>query len=108
MVCDRSRRQFVSSMIHTDTSEKIMLRSLKWTDQSILPCLFTANLSQRDVRLTKSEFIIVARQYVFLPPLKNDQGEVIESKCGCDENHKDLKQTETLKNLPKGNFSRIL
>src|SRR6185437_11755895 len=50
---------------------------------SILSNLFTANLTQKDVRLTKTEFTIVARQYVCLPPLKNNVGEVKEFKCGC-------------------------
>ena len=50
---------------------------------SLLSSLFTARLTQKDTRLTKTEFIIAARQYVLLPPLKNHAGDVFDEKCGC-------------------------
>ena len=84
VVCCRANSQFVKTMVHTDTSEKILLRSLKVPGRSILPNLFTANLAQRDVRLTKSEFVIVARQFTCLPPVKNDECDVITHPCGCE------------------------
>lgn len=84
VVCRRANSQFVKTTVHTDTSEKILLRSLKFPGHSILPNLFTANLSQRDVRLTKSEFVIVARQFTCLPPVKNDECDVIMHPCGCE------------------------
>ena len=46
--------------------------------------LFTARLTQHDTRLTKTEFIIAARQFVLLPPLKNIAGDILEFKCGCE------------------------
>jgi len=79
-----TKAQFVSMTLHTDVSEKIMLHTLKRSGISILPSLFTANLSQRDVRLTKSEFVVVARQFACLPPVKNDECDVITHVCGCE------------------------
>lgn len=84
LVCLRAQRQFYESLDHTDTSEKIALLSLRIPGHSVLSRLFTANLCQQDVRLTKSEFTIAARQFIFLPPLKNRSGTVVESKCGCE------------------------
>jgi hypothetical protein len=50
---------------------------------SVLSSLFTARLTQKDTHLTKTEFTIVARQYVLLPPLKNNVGDVLDCRCGC-------------------------
>jgi hypothetical protein len=50
---------------------------------SVLSNLFTARLTQKDTHLTKTEFTIVARQYVLLPPLKNNVGDVLDCRCGC-------------------------
>jgi Reverse transcriptase (RNA-dependent DNA polymerase) len=68
---------------HSTTSEKIAIRSMMPSGVSLLSNLFTAKLTQKDTRLTKTEFTIVARQYVLLPPLKNNAGDILESKCGC-------------------------
>ena len=84
VVSRRAHSQFVKTMVHTDTNEKILLHSLKTPGRSILSNLFTANLSQRDVRLTKSEFVIVARQFTCLPPVKNEECDVIMHPCGCE------------------------
>ena len=69
---------------HSDTSEKIALRSIDPPGVSVLSSLFTARLTQKDTRLTKTEFTIAARQYVMLPPLKNNAGDILEYKCGCE------------------------
>jgi hypothetical protein len=109
MVCRRSHSQFVSTNQHTDTSEKITLLSLKRPGHSVLPNLFTANLSQHDVRLTKSEFTTVARQFVFLPPLKNGECDTITHACGCEfqlcGNPKCTKKSSELDGA--GNHARI-
>ena len=68
---------------HSDTSEKIAIRSSDPPGVSILSSLFTSKLTQKDTRLTKTEFTIVARQYVMLPPLKNNAGDLVDYKCGC-------------------------
>jgi hypothetical protein len=34
--------------------------------------------------MTKTEFQVAARQYLWLPPLKNPVGDSIELKCGCE------------------------
>ena len=84
LACQRDHMAFLKfGLDHASTSEKILLASMKDPGLSILSNLFTANLTQKDVRLTKTEFTTVARQYVCLPPLKNDAGEVKEFKCGC-------------------------
>ncbi len=69
---------------HADDSDKIAVRSSNPPGVSILSSLFTAKLTQKDTRLTKTEFTIAARQYVMLPPLKNNIGELVERKCGCE------------------------
>ena len=63
--------------------EKVLLKSLRLEGESILPSLFTASLAQYDVRLTKTEFTVATRQYVWLPPLKNYSCDSVELKCGC-------------------------
>jgi hypothetical protein len=55
---------------HSTTSDKIAIRSMDPAGVSVLSNLFTARLTQKDTHLTKTEFTIVARQYVLLPPLK--------------------------------------
>jgi hypothetical protein len=82
----RAHRDFVTTNRehHADTSDHILLRSITTPGISVLPRLFTAKLTQHAARLTKTEFTIVARQYVLLPPLKNHVGEIVESKCGCE------------------------
>ena len=61
----------------------MLLKSLRLEGESILPSLFTASLAQYDVRLTKTEFTVATRQYVWLPPLKNYSCDSVELKCGC-------------------------
>jgi hypothetical protein len=82
---NRCFKSFVEHSIshHADTSEKVALRSSDPPGVSILSNLFTAKLTQKDTRLTKTEFTTAARQYVLLPPFKNDHGDILESKCGC-------------------------
>jgi hypothetical protein len=84
--CLRARADFLQqAQVHADVSEKILLASLRNTEPgtSLLSSLFTAQLSQRDVRLTKTEFTIAVRQFLCLPPLKNGAGEVVTYACGC-------------------------
>jgi len=50
----------------------------------VLTQLFTANLSDREARLSKTEFIISVRQFIGLPALKIPRGELVELKCGCE------------------------
>ena len=86
IVSSRARREFIErSQAHASTGERILLQSLNNSEPgtSILTSLFTAKLSQKDVRLTKTEFILAARQFLLLPTLKNDVGTVVEHLCGC-------------------------
>jgi hypothetical protein len=69
---------------HITNSEKIRcLQAKEDPEASILPQLFRANLSDPEARLTKMEFIISARQFICLPPLKIPNVESSELKCGC-------------------------
>ena len=80
-----AHEKFVNYVQHADTSEQILVESMKRPNVSILSRMFTANLMQPDVRVTKPEFTSVARQFVCLPPLLNgSSGEVIKYKCGCE------------------------
>jgi hypothetical protein len=82
---ERAHKFFLTyGLEHANTSEKILLTCLQRPGLSVLSSLFTANLTQSDVRLTKDEFTIAARQYVCLPPLKNNAGEIVDRKCGCE------------------------
>jgi hypothetical protein len=86
IVNENEAQKFLSSRSHVNDSEKILLLSLQQCDpenQSLLSRQFTADLSQYDVRLTKTEFVFAARQFVLLPPLRNPRGEIEEFKCGC-------------------------
>jgi hypothetical protein len=70
--------------IHISKSEKIRcLQAKENLGASVLPQLFRANLSDREARLTKMEFIVSARQFLCLPPLKIPHVETIELSCGC-------------------------
>jgi len=70
---------------HVTNSDKIRsLQTRKKPGSSVLTQLFSANLSDPEARLTKSEFIISARQFIALPSLKIPRGEVIDLKCGCE------------------------
>jgi hypothetical protein len=82
----RARKEFlIQAQEHASKSEKILLRSLQNTEPgtSILSSLFTARLSQKDVRLTKTEFMIGVRQFLCLPPLNISFGPVVDYDCGC-------------------------
>jgi hypothetical protein len=69
---------------HVTVSEKIRcLQAKENPEASLLPQLFRANLSDPEARLTKMEFIISARQFLCLPPLKIPNAESSELKCGC-------------------------
>ena len=81
---EKAHQKFVNYLDHTNMSEKILIHSLQRPTVSILSSLFTADLAQVDVRLTKTEFNVVARQYVCLPPLKNGNAEIKEYECGCE------------------------
>ncbi len=77
-----AHEKFVNYVQHTDASERILVESMKRPNVSILSRMFTANLMQQDVRVTKPEFTSAARQFVCLPPLLNgSSGEVINCKC---------------------------
>jgi hypothetical protein len=70
--------------VHVTKSEQVYMKELQQCKdgESILSNLFTASLAQFDTRLTKTEFTVVARQFLWLPPLKNPTcGEL---KCGCE------------------------
>ena len=70
---------------HVTNSEVIRsLLARSKPGESVLTQLFTANLSDHEARLSKSEFIISARQFIGLPALKIPRGELIELKCGCE------------------------
>ena len=78
-----AHEKFVNYVAHSDTSEKIVLESVKRPNISLLTRLFTANLMQTEARVTKPEFTSTARQFVCLPPLSNGSGHVTTHKCGC-------------------------
>jgi hypothetical protein len=87
LVCEKEYKRFLKHGLnhcHVTQSEKILLKSLKLEGYSILPSLFTASLAQYDARLTKTEFTVAARQFVWLPPLKNPICGSVELKCGCE------------------------
>lgn len=85
IVSEIAHKAFLAHEVeHASTAEKVLLASLRRPGASVLSNLFTADLTQIDTRLTKTEFTIVARQFVCLPPLKNNDGEISESKCGCE------------------------
>ena len=113
LACARAHRNFVKTPAHpNDVSERIVLESMKFEKKSLLPRLFTASLLQRDARLTKAEFIIVARQFVNLPQLNNMQGKIQTLPCGCQEqlcaNPSCLKKTGPAPVLDTaGNHARI-
>ena len=70
---------------HITKSEKIRtIQARKTPGGSVLKQLFCANLSDRDTRLTPTEFIHSARQFIALPALKISRGEIVELKCGCE------------------------
>ena len=78
-----AHQKFVEYVNHSDDSEKIVIESAKRENVSILVNVFTANLIQSDARLTKPEFMAVARQFVCLPPVSNGESKLFEAKCGC-------------------------
>ena len=82
-----AHEKFVNYVAHTDISEKIVIKAIKWPNVSLLTRLFTANLMQVDARVTKPEFTSAARQFVCLPPLTNGSGRVTSYKCGCGTQH---------------------
>ena len=66
-------------------STRIVLSSLQNSPEGtcLLTKLFTTPLSHRDSRLTKTTFVIAARQFLCLPPLKTE-GDIHERRCGCE------------------------
>ena len=77
-----AHQKFVNYVEHTVKSERV---SMKRPNVSLLSRMFTANLMQPDVRVTKPEFTSAARQFVCLPPLLNgSSGEVMDFDCGCE------------------------
>ena len=79
-----AHEKFVNYADDSDDSTKVVIESLKRETVSVLSNLFTANLIQPDVRLTKPEFTAAARQFVCLPPVTNgESAELHELKCGC-------------------------
>ena len=95
-----AHKDFLNYVEHSDTSEQIMIESMKRPNQSLLATMFTANLMQHDVRVTKAEFTAAARQYVCLPPLSNGTGALTDYVCGCEIQHcANPKCTAPTKNL---------
>ena len=89
IVAQRHLRHITSTAqlahVHVTNSEKISsLQARKQPGESVLTQLFKANLSDHESRLTPSEFILSARQFIGLPALKIPRGEVVELKCGCE------------------------
>jgi len=89
IACERVYRKFLKmgrESTHLTTAEKIQVKTFKQqpTTCSVFQSLFTANLLQHDTRLTKTEFTVVARQFVWLPALKNPIGESFDLLCGCE------------------------
>ena len=79
-----AHEKFVNYIEHCDINEQILVHSMRRPDVSLLSRMFTVNLTQPDVRVTKPEFTSVARQFVCLPPLSNGSpGNMVEFKCGC-------------------------
>jgi hypothetical protein len=71
--------------VHSSNSD--IIRSLHTRHRpgsSVLKQLFTANLSDHEARLTKSEFTISVRQFLALPALKIPRGEIVKLKCACE------------------------
>ena len=69
-------------MVHITPSDKIRaLQTRQDPKGSVLSQLFQAN---HESRLTPSEFIISARQFIGLPALKLTRGETVELKCRCE------------------------
>ncbi len=87
-----AHQKFVAYVDHANTSEEIMIESMKREDSSLLSKMFTANLMQLDTRVTKDQFTSVARQFVCLPPITHGTGGMKEEKCSCSvqlcSNHK--------------------
>jgi hypothetical protein len=85
---DRALKKITSNLDsdnHITKSEVIRsLLARKKPGESVLTQLFTANLSDREARLSKTEFIISVRQFIGLPALKIPRGELVELKCGCE------------------------
>lgn len=51
---------------------------------TLMTRLFTSPLSHRDSRLTKTGFVLAARKFLCLPPLKDVEADIHERKCGCE------------------------
>ena len=76
-----------SELTQAHVTKSELIRSLQARQKpgaSVLKQLFSANLSDRDTRLTPTEFILSARQFIVLPALKIPRGEIVELKCGCE------------------------
>jgi hypothetical protein len=83
----RALKKITSNLDDDHVTNSEVIRSLlarRKPGESVLTQLFTANLSDREARLSKSEFIISARQFIGLPALKIPRGELVELKCGCE------------------------
>ena len=81
-----AHKKFVNFAEHIDTSEAILIEPMKRQEVSLLSTMFTANLTQPDVSVTKPEFTSVARQFVCLPPsISNGSSGAVQEdfKCGC-------------------------
>ena len=75
-----AHKKFVNFVEHIDTSEAILIESMKRQEVSLLSTMFTVNLTQSDVRVTKPEFTSVARQFVCLPPLSNGSSGAVQAQ----------------------------
>ena len=74
----------LSNVNVTDSDKIRALQTRQKPGASVLTRLFKANLSDHEVRLTPSEFVLSARQFIGLPALKVPHGGVVDMKCGCE------------------------
>ena len=84
MICRIDQEKLLKNGLdhaHITDAEKIYMKELQQCKEgeSLLRNLFKASLAQFDARLTKTEFIVAARQFLWLPALKNPS-------CGLQEN----------------------
>lgn len=69
-----------------DINHKIVVKSLQNSPEGscLLSRLFTTPLSFRDSRLNKTQFILACRQFLGLPPPKNEELGIHRRTCGCE------------------------
>ena len=71
--------------LHVTDSETIRaLQTMQKPGAFVLTRLFKANLSDHEARLTPSEFVLSAKQFIGLQAPKVAHDEVVEMTCGCE------------------------